>query len=391
MDKKDFENNSHNSSYHNTSQSKNNKENGDIDYGNSNKNMKKSSKKNNDIFQDHNESQKKNLKDNVSIGYGKSKKSSESSENTFYNCDVCNYTTVRDSQRKRHETTRKHKLHKLLSIKKTNESECELNNANICECGKRYAFASGLCLHKKTCIYLKNKSAEDCSSRIIMKLLKDNEEMKQIIIEQNKQQTQIMMQQQQQQTQIMMQQQQQQNKLIEMLPKICIGNITTNTTTNIKQKFNLNVFLNEQCKDAISLCDFVKSLNITYEDLNVTKVKNLEESVGSIFLRGLKELDIFKRPIHCTDAKRDIMYIKDEDIWKKDEGNEKIKNSINEISRKQVKVLKELKDSDPEIKTNEGKRDDFILTMNHVCTPIPDYGEKRLIKTISKEVIVSTL
>jgi hypothetical protein len=200
-----------------------------------------------------------------------------------------------------------------------------------------------------------------------------------------------MMQQQQQQTQIMIQQQQQQNKLIEMLPKICIGNITTNTTTNIKQKFNLNVFLNEQCKDAISLCDFVKSLNITYEDLNVTKVKNLEESVGSIFLRGLKELDIFKRPIHCTDAKRDVMYIKDEDIWKKDEGNEKIKNSINEISRKQVKVLKELKDSDPEIKTNEGKRDDFILTMNHVCTPIPDSGEKRLIKTISKEVIVSTL
>ena len=153
----------------------------------------------------------------------------------------------------------------------------------------------------------------------------------------------------------------------------------------------MNVFLNEQCKDAISLCDFVKSLNITYEDLNVTKVKNLEESVGSIFLRGLKELDIFKRPIHCTDAKRDVMYIKDEDIWKKDEGNEKIKNSINEISRKQVKVLKELKDSDPEIKTNEGKRDDFILTMNHVCTPIPDSGEKRLIKTISKEVIVSTL
>jgi hypothetical protein len=224
-----------------------------------------------------------------------------------------------------------------------------------------------------------------------MKLLKDNEEMKQMIIEQNKQQTQIMMQQQQQQTQIMMQQQQQQNQLIEMLPKMCIGNITTNTTTNIKQKFNLNVFLNEQCKDAISLCDFVKSLNITYDDLNVTREKNLEESVGSIFLRGLKELDIFKRPIHCTDTKRDVMYIKDEDIWKKDEGNEKIKNSINEISRKQVKVLKDLKDSDPEIKTNEGKRDEFILTMNHVCTPIPDSGEKRIIKTISKEVIVSTL
>jgi hypothetical protein len=196
-----------------------------------------------------------------------------------------------------------------------------------------------------------------------------------------------MIQQQQQQQQ----QQEQQQQIIELLPKVCIGNITNNNTTNIKQKFNLNFFLNEQCKDAISLCDFVKSLNITFDDLNVTREKNLEESVGSIFMRGLKDLDVFKRPIHCTDTKRDIMYIKDEDIWKKDEGNEKIKSSINEISRKHVKVLKELKDSDPEIKTNELKRDDFILTMNHVCTPIPDSGEKRIIKTISKEVTVTTV
>ena len=391
MTKKDIKIIANNNHYHNVSHSNIFKENIDTDYGNSNKYIGKSSKQKNDIINDHNESQTLLSSNKTVIDCGNSKKSSETSDNYIYKCDVCNYTTVRDSQRKRHETTRKHKLHKLLSIKKINESECELNNANICECGKRYAYASGLCLHKKTCIYLKNKSAEDCSSQIIMKLLKDNEEMKQMIIEQNKQQTQIMMQQQQQQTQIMMQQQQQQNQLIEMLPKMCIGNITTNTTTNIKQKFNLNVFLNEQCKDAISLCDFVKSLNITYDDLNVTREKNLEESVGSIFLRGLKELDIFKRPIHCTDTKRDVMYIKDEDIWKKDEGNEKIKNSINEISRKQVKVLKELKDSDPEIKTNEGKRDEFILTMNHVCTPIPDSGEKRIIKTISKEVIVSTL
>jgi hypothetical protein len=107
----------------------------------------------------------------------------------FYNCDACNYTTTRDSQRKRHEMTSKHKL---LIKKKINES-----NANICECGKKYAFASGLCLHKKTCIYLKNKSSDDYMNQIIMKLLKDNEEIKQMIIEQNKQQIQNMMQQQQ--------------------------------------------------------------------------------------------------------------------------------------------------------------------------------------------------
>ena len=109
-----------------------------------------------------------------------------------YNCDVCNYTTTRDSQRKRHEMTSKHKL---LIKKKSNES-----NTNICECGRRYAFASGLCLHKKTCIHLNNKSSDYYMNQIIMKLLKENEEIKQIIIEQNKQQIQnIIMQQQQQQ------------------------------------------------------------------------------------------------------------------------------------------------------------------------------------------------
>jgi hypothetical protein len=370
---------------HNSFQPLNLNEKCNIDYGNSNKNIKKSSEKKNEIIQDHTESQKLIINKKDEIDYSNTKKSSKSSENNIYRCNVCNYTTSRDSQRKRHEVTRKHKL---LITKKTNESECELNNPNTCECGKQFAFASGLCLHKKRCIFLNNKSTEDYTNEIIMKLLKDNEEMKKIIIEQNKQQTQIMMQQQQQQQQ----QQEQQQQIIEMLPKICIGNITNNNnTTNIKQKFNLNFFLNEQCKDAISLCDFVKSLNITFDDLNVTREKDLEESVGLIFLRGLKDLDVFKRPIHCTDTKRDIMYIKDEDIWKKDEGNEKIKSSINEISRKHVKVLKELKDSDPEIKTNELKRDDFILTMNHVCTPIPDSGEKRIIKTISKEVNVSSV
>ena len=295
----------------------------------------------------------------------------------IYSCNICNFKCNRKVDYNRHLLTKKHNK-RINNILPTNDVD---------DNGKKDKnnFISIDEIYENEC---SDDSCIKISNQIIMKLLKDNEEMKKIIIEQNKQQTQIMIQQQQQQQQ----QQEQQQQIIEMLPKICIGNITNNNnTTNIKQKFNLNFFLNEQCKDAISLCDFVKSLNITFDDLSVTREKNLEESVGSIFMRGLKDLDVFKRPIHCTDTKRDIMYIKDEDIWKKDEGNEKIKSSINEISRKHVKVLKELKDSDPEIKTNELKRDDFILTMNHVCTPIPDSGEKRIIKTISKEVTVATV
>ena len=290
----------------------------------------------------------------------------------IYICDDCSFSCTKNADFNRHLLTKKH--YKKIMI--FNCDDCHIS------CTRKIDFNRHL-LTKKHAKNIKTNNSNNhvtkydddnnndeqikFSNEVIIKLLKDNEEMKKIIVEQTQQQKQIM----------------------EMLPKMCIGNIITNTTNNIKQKFNLNFFLNEQCKDAINMCDFVKSLNITFDDLNVTRDKSLEDSVGSIFLRGLKELDVFKRPIHCTDVKRDVMYIKEEDNWKKDEGNEKLKNSIGEVSRKQVKTLKELKDSDPEIKTNENKRDEFILTMNHVCTPIPDSGEKRIIKTISKEVIVA--
>ena len=239
-----------------------------------------------------------------------------------------------------------------------------------CECGKSFKSSSGLRKHKR----------HMCSTKdnIIMKLIKDNAEMKELMREQQK---------------FMREQQEQYHKqLVEMIPMVCATNNTNLITNNhnhmsIKQKFNLNVFLNEQCKDALNIGDFINSLQITLDDLSVTREKTLEDSVENIFLRGLKELDIYKRPIHCTDHKRDVMYIKDEEKWEKDEGNIKLKDTIGVISRKQIKKLKEWKDSDPEVaKTTSIKNDNFLLTLNHVCTPITETSEKRLIKNIGKEV-----
>ena len=239
-----------------------------------------------------------------------------------------------------------------------------------CECGKSFKSSGGLRKHKRQSCSIKDN--------IIMKLIKDNAEMKELMREQQK---------------FMRDQQEQYHKqLVEMIPMVCATNNTNLITnnhhhTNIKQKFNLNVFLNEQCKDALNIGDFINSLQISLDDLNVTREKTLEDSVENIFLRGLKQLDIYKRPIHCTDHKRDIMYIKDEEKWEKDEGNVKLKGTIGAISRKQITKLKEWKDSDPEVeKTTSIKNDKFLLTLNHVCTPIPENSEKRLIKTIGKEV-----
>jgi hypothetical protein len=258
----------------------------------------------------------------------------------------------------------------VVAVALSEEFDNGVGGIHECECGKSFKSSSGLRKHKRNLCSTKDN--------IIMKLIKDNAEMKELMREQQK---------------FMREQQEQYHKqLVEMIPMVCATNNTNLITNNhnhmnIKQKFNLNVFLNEQCKDALNIGDFINSLQITLDDLSITREKTLEDSVENIFLRGLKELDIYKRPIHCTDHKRDVMYIKDEEKWEKDEGNIKLKGTIGAISRKQIRKLKEWKDSDPEVtKTTSVKNDNFLLTMNHVCTPIPETSEKRLIKTIGKEV-----
>lgn len=288
--------------------------------------------------------------------------------NKQYTCESCCFSCVFESDYKRHMKTKKHMKIKLKCTVEKPESEI---NIIECECGKIFKTQNGLIKHKKRLCFGSGKD------NIIINLMRDNAEMKELMKEQQK---------------FMREQQEQYHKqLVDMIPMMCGNtNLITNNNTHIKQKFNLNVFLNEQCKDAINIGDFIKSLQITLDDLNVTREKTLEDSVGNIFLRGLKELDIYKRPIHCTDNKRDIMYIKDEEKWEKDEGNSKLKDTIGAITKKQITTLKQWKDSDPEVaKTSSFKNDNFLMTFNHICTPIPEVGEKRIIKTIGKEVHIN--
>lgn len=337
--------------------------------------------------------------------------------NNNYKCEYCEYECEQKKHFQQHIGTRKHheivtlielmneykekvienvkfsseKIENTSSENASQITESEKKEYKCITCGKIYKNMSGLCKHRHICkkkLLQKIQQKEAVSKtihnecdieptelastmipdkekdEIILQLLKDNESMKTFMKEQN-------------------------NMLKEMMRQINTnGSSTITTTNNIKQKFNINIFLNEQCKDAINMCDFIKSLKITFHDLEITRDKSLEESVSTIMLRGLKELDVYKRPIHCTDQKRDVMYIKDEEKWEKDDGNVKLKESIGTLSKKQMFTLKELRDSDPEIKTNDEKKDRFITTMNHVCTPIPETSEKKLIKTIGKEMYI---
>ena len=131
----------------------------------------------------------------------------------------------------------------------------------------------------------------------------------------------------------MMEQMKEQSKIIQdMIPRI--GN-------NNNNRFNINVFLNEQCKNAINLSDFIQSLQIQLDDLIYTKDKGLIEGVSNVFVNALNQLDTFHRPIHCTDIKRETLYIKENNEWERDDNKEHIKNAITDIANKQRNMIKE--------------------------------------------------
>jgi hypothetical protein len=252
-----------------------------------------------------------------------------------------------------------------------------------CKCGNSYTHVSSLSRHKRTCSIL----ADDINNKKMCNVVLDVVQKQSELIGNL------------------------QNQVLE-LTKASIttaalnhsNNTNTNSNNKIKHKtmgntnnnhlnncgnFNINIFLNEQCKDAINLSDFVKSLEITFENLKIVNQTGMEESVSALILKGLENMDVSKRPIHCTDQKRDVMYVKEEEKWEKDEGNDKLKSSIDDISRRHAYTLKKFKDVNPDIKVGHAMHDDFIQTMNRICTPIEDPGKKRIVKQVGKNVAMN--
>ena len=305
----------------------------------------------------------------------------------FFICEKCDFKCSKESNYKIHIETIKHKR-----VTESNKKMPGTNsNTFVCVCGKSYKYRPGLAKHKRTCIEVKtpnlsqqqdsqdnkkiNEIIEDvvCSDNKIVitkhmfiELINDNKEMMKII-------------------------KGQQEQINNIIPKI--GNVTNNTTNNnttMNNSFNLNVFLNEHCKDALNISDFIDSLKITLEDLLFSKTKGISRGITDVLIKGLKELDIYKRPIHCTDIKRDIMYIKDEDKWQKDNNHDMMKNTIVKIADKERTALQEWAHENPDWIETERKQLDYLTMVRSICEPIEKYNnyEKKIIKNIGKEILV---
>jgi hypothetical protein len=215
-----------------------------------------------------------------------------------------------------------------------------------------------------------------------MNIVNDNQELRNVILAQNK----IIM----EHTQAFQQQ------ISDLIPKLnapshqMVTTTTTNNTTihhthNTQNTFNLNIFLNEKCKDAWNMSDFIDSLKVTIDDLMVTRERGIGESIGRILVQGLSTLDIYKRPIHCTDLKRDTMYVKDKEVWERDEQNMKIKHAIDQLTYKQIISVDDWSHAQPNILHDDKLQTDYNTILLKVLTDPREKDARRIIKSISKE------
>ena len=174
-------------------------------------------------------------------------------------------------------------------------------------------------------------------------------------------------------------------QITELIPKI--GN-NNNNNNNIKQKFNIQIFLNEHCKDAINMTDFIRSIQISLEHLDLTKNKGIAEGLSKAIIENMNKLSIYERPVHCTDIKRETIYVKDDDRWEKDNTKLKIRKAIKDISSKQFKTLQQWMNENPNYQNDENKQDYFVRTLSAIGKN-NDNIDNKIIKNLIKETYVN--
>ena len=281
-----------------------------------------------------------------------------------YYCEKCDFKCSKQSNWSSHLSTRKHK-------NRTYSNDLEQYNAEInnslftCECGKEYPARNSLWYHKKKCGIVqgtpaKNEIIPDIDKELLIKMLLKNSEVME--------------------------------KMLDVIPQI--GNITNNTNSHntMNNQFNIQMFLNEHCKNAMNLTDFVQSLPITSATFDSTIENGLTKTITNMMLNGLSKLDILERPIHCTDASRKTLYVKEADVWEKDNELLHVINSIIYLSVKQRTLLNVWRDANEGWRTNDRLQNKMTyLLMNTMELIERDDKEKsKIIRSISKNVYLDS-
>lgn len=292
----------------------------------------------------------------------------------IFSCEPCNYTTTRKTSYDKHIVTSKHHM-TIAKDKKNIFPHITQPIIHICKyCEKCYASRSGLFKHEKKCDDNPSKNIikppepeskvsiekeESFTTPTVMKLINQNTELLKILVETKNTPTTI--------------------------------NNTTNNTVNTTNNFNLNMFLNEECKDAMNIMDFVASLKYRIEDLERIGRAGYVEGISNIMIEGLNNLEITQRPIHCTDAKRDSVYVKDNNEWQKDNSKDKIRRAIKQVANNNFKKLPEWQKKNPEHNNiNTHKHKEYVKMVNEVSGGCTDEEDDKNFKKIIKRVAAET-
>lgn len=293
-----------------------------------------------------------------------------------FECDICDYYTCNKKDYTKHLTTSKH-------IKMTTMVTCGDNNPLplVCACGNTYKYRQGLSRHKKTCdnintnlvnnetdpdVKNSNNTATDNKDELITYLIKENQEFK--------------------------------NMILEFVKKDSYNQCTTNTNNNNNNNhsnnktFNLNFFLNETCKDAMNMKDFIKSLEMSLPELEKMGEVGFAEGMSRVFVDRLNQLDVTKRPIHCSDVKREIIHIKDENKWEKDNANlDRLRKIIKQLTIKNILKVDDWKKANQGCTEYNSRKNDQYLRINmEAVGPVDDTEVKRDFGKIIRRLAEST-
>ena len=284
-----------------------------------------------------------------------------------YYCINCDYGTDKNCNYSDHLLTAKH-----LKSMVINENQPKSSQKYICQnCNKKYKDNSGLWRHKKICSVstapdseLNSKNNISDKDDLINYLIKENQEFKNLILEVIKKDT------------------------------YSNNNITNNTNSHNKT-FNLQFFLNETCKDAMNIMDFVDSIKFQLADLEKMGEIGFVNGISNIIIKNLKNLDITQRPVHCTDKKREVIYVKDENKWEKEEHNKntKVRKAIKRVANKNMRLLTKFREKHPDCNKSESKYSDqysklVIEAMGGAGNEDCD-NETKIITKLSKEIMIN--
>ena len=280
-------------------------------------------------------------------------------------CEYCDYHTSRQSQYDRHLMTQKHKNRENYNKNTTNYNK---KSSIVCECGKEYNHRASLYNHQKRCSYRAELKSElkvpKLSSDMIVKLIQDNNDIRANLLKEN--------------LELRNQLNEQHKQITEMIPRI------GNNNNTLKQKFNINVFLNEKCKDALSMDEFIEKIEISMKDLLTTGEKGQVQGISNIIIENINKLSLYERPLHCTDKKRETLYIKNQE-WEKDDNREYIGKALKKIESKQLKNIKIWLDEHPNYMNIPEQQEEFAKLISECGKSVDEYGEK-IVKNLCNNV-----